>query len=457
MDAVRIGRADVRYDEASIDAARIEAAITEAGYRATARHDDRPDRRHACRCARHRVGQLVLLLRRPSWWRVRGARASGIQRITVQVKGGYAPAVIQVRAGTPVRLEFHRDEDQLLHRGGGHSRFRDPHLPAGPSDDADELHARAGRRMSSPAAWGWCAGPSSRNREPEVAMTDTLTAAGETCTIPVTGMTCAACSGRVQRSLEHTPGVDSANVNLMTGAATVAYDPAVTSPERLVEAIRDTGYGAELPALEESAEAAARRAGRGASARGAGARAEVRVSALVAVGTMLFGMGEGRGGRPHALSPARAHDSGRRVGRPSFLYPGLVGLPASRRRHEHADRCGNRRGVPVQHGHHAVRRLVRRARRGAARVLRDRGLDHRARAARQPARGAGQGPDVRSHPPAHRSPPCRPRVCCATAARTRFRSPSSRAGRRGGRAPGRERFQPTASCWTGGATSTNRC
>jgi plastocyanin domain-containing protein len=34
----------------------------------------------------------------------------GSQRIRVEVKGGYAPAVIRVRAGLPVRLEFHRDE-----------------------------------------------------------------------------------------------------------------------------------------------------------------------------------------------------------------------------------------------------------------------------------------------------------------------------------------------------------
>jgi Cu+-exporting ATPase len=60
----------------------------------------------------------------------------------------------------------------------------------------------------------------------------------ESCTIPVTGMTCAACSGRVQRTLEKTPGVATANVNLMTGAATVAYDPAIVSPERLVNTIR---------------------------------------------------------------------------------------------------------------------------------------------------------------------------------------------------------------------------
>ena len=36
MESLRIGRADLRYDEATIAPARIEAAIAEAGYRATA-------------------------------------------------------------------------------------------------------------------------------------------------------------------------------------------------------------------------------------------------------------------------------------------------------------------------------------------------------------------------------------------------------------------------------------
>ena len=35
-------------------------------------------------------------------------------------------------------------------------------------------------------------------------MSDTRTTPTESCTIPVTGMTCAACSGRVQRTLERT-------------------------------------------------------------------------------------------------------------------------------------------------------------------------------------------------------------------------------------------------------------
>jgi P-type Cu+ transporter len=66
--------------------------------------------------------------------------------------------------------------------------------------------------------------------------------------IPVSGMTCAACQARVQRTLERQPGVTSAAVNLMMKSATVSYDPAQTDPNHLVEAIRETGYEAELPA-----------------------------------------------------------------------------------------------------------------------------------------------------------------------------------------------------------------
>ncbi len=36
--------------------------------------------------------------------------SSGVQEIDVTVKGGYEPDVIVVRQGTPVRLNFYRDE-----------------------------------------------------------------------------------------------------------------------------------------------------------------------------------------------------------------------------------------------------------------------------------------------------------------------------------------------------------
>ena len=76
----------------------------------------------------------------------------------------------------------------------------------------------------------------------------------DTCDITVSGMTCAACSSRIQRTLEKTPGVEEAAVNLMTGTATVAFDPAAVSPSTLVDVIRETGYGAELPSADASVE-----------------------------------------------------------------------------------------------------------------------------------------------------------------------------------------------------------
>ncbi|HET6837231.1 MAG TPA: heavy metal translocating P-type ATPase [Gemmatimonadales bacterium] len=116
------------------------------------------------------------------------------------------------------------------------------------------------------------------------------TATTETRTIPVTGMHCAACSGRVQRTLENTPGVSSANVNLMTGSATIDYEPLTVTPEQLVEAIRQTGYGAELPAEVESVESELDRQDEARSEEIRALRNKVRVSLAVAVLSMLISM-----------------------------------------------------------------------------------------------------------------------------------------------------------------------
>ncbi|HEV2179478.1 MAG TPA: heavy metal translocating P-type ATPase [Gemmatimonadaceae bacterium] len=79
-------------------------------------------------------------------------------------------------------------------------------------------------------------------------MAATTRPAGETITIPVSGMTCAACSSRVQRALDACPGVEQAAVNLLLGSATVTFDPQRASATDVVDAVRATGYGAELPA-----------------------------------------------------------------------------------------------------------------------------------------------------------------------------------------------------------------
>jgi Cu+-exporting ATPase len=88
---------------------------------------------------------------------------------------------------------------------------------------------------------------------PGPAASGTERASAEKIVIPVTGMTCAACQGRVQRTLSKTPGVVDASVNLMMGNATVSYDPAAVSPEALVATIQKTGYSAQLPQPDRSA------------------------------------------------------------------------------------------------------------------------------------------------------------------------------------------------------------
>ncbi|HTR78855.1 MAG TPA: heavy metal translocating P-type ATPase [Gemmatimonadaceae bacterium] len=96
--------------------------------------------------------------------------------------------------------------------------------------------------MRSAAAPSRSAGERPEDRAPALASSRQTAV-----TIPVSGMTCAACQACVQRTLLGSAGVREAAVNLMTAQATVAFNPAVTNPGALVQAIRDTGYGAELP------------------------------------------------------------------------------------------------------------------------------------------------------------------------------------------------------------------
>ncbi len=65
----------------------------------------------------------------------------------------------------------------------------------------------------------------------------------QTATFGVTGMTCASCSARVERTLRKLPGVEEANVNLATEKATVSYRPDLLSMSDLRVAVEDAGYG----------------------------------------------------------------------------------------------------------------------------------------------------------------------------------------------------------------------
>ena len=71
--------------------------------------------------------------------------------------------------------------------------------------------------------------------------------------LPITGMTCAACAARIERSLGKVEGVEEATVNLATERATVRFDPEVTGVDRIVETIRGAGYDAIVPASDAAA------------------------------------------------------------------------------------------------------------------------------------------------------------------------------------------------------------
>lgn len=67
----------------------------------------------------------------------------------------------------------------------------------------------------------------------------------------ITGMTCAACAGRVERALRGVAGVAAADVNLATDRAHVSADGARLDADALLRAVRDAGYGAAVVGWDE--------------------------------------------------------------------------------------------------------------------------------------------------------------------------------------------------------------
>src|SRR5699024_8663730 len=63
-------------------------------------------------------------------------------------------------------------------------------------------------------------------------------------TVGVTGMTCAACSSRIEKVLSKMDGVD-AQVNLTTEKANIDYNSEITSVEEITTKIEILGYGVE--------------------------------------------------------------------------------------------------------------------------------------------------------------------------------------------------------------------
>ncbi|MBQ9618499.1 MAG: cation transporter, partial [Oscillibacter sp.] len=68
----------------------------------------------------------------------------------------------------------------------------------------------------------------------------------------VTGMSCAACSARVEKAVACVPGVTSVAVSLLTNSMGVEGD---APPEAIIEAVEKAGYGASRKGAAKSAAA----------------------------------------------------------------------------------------------------------------------------------------------------------------------------------------------------------
>lgn len=69
----------------------------------------------------------------------------------------------------------------------------------------------------------------------------------------VSGMSCAACKSRVEKSVQNLNGVSEVSVNLLKNSMVVDYDANTTSDDEIIKAVKKSGYGAELIENEKKA------------------------------------------------------------------------------------------------------------------------------------------------------------------------------------------------------------
>lgn len=72
----------------------------------------------------------------------------------------------------------------------------------------------------------------------------------------VTGMTCAACSARVEKAVGRLPGVDKIAVNLLKNSMVVEYDETALDTQKIIGAVTEAGYGASLKESAQQGKAA---------------------------------------------------------------------------------------------------------------------------------------------------------------------------------------------------------
>jgi P-type Cu+ transporter len=82
-------------------------------------------------------------------------------------------------------------------------------------------------------------------RNNTMSIKDTNSQTTEQVDFLITGMTCAACSARIEKGLNKVDGVAMAVVNLALETATVEYHPSMVQVQDLIQKVEHLGYGAE--------------------------------------------------------------------------------------------------------------------------------------------------------------------------------------------------------------------
>lgn len=72
----------------------------------------------------------------------------------------------------------------------------------------------------------------------------------------ITGMSCSACSSRVEKAVSKLDGMKKVSVNLLTNSMQVDYDEGTLSSQDIIQAVIDAGYGATLSGENKKATAA---------------------------------------------------------------------------------------------------------------------------------------------------------------------------------------------------------
>ena len=67
----------------------------------------------------------------------------------------------------------------------------------------------------------------------------------------ITGMTCSACSSRVEKCVRHLDGIQEVSVNLLTNSMQADYDESKVSEEMIIAAVTKAGYGASVKSKDQ--------------------------------------------------------------------------------------------------------------------------------------------------------------------------------------------------------------